>query len=387
MNRKLLILFFLITVSLLIVIFYLVNHTSWILNQLPHNVKVSWPTEAWDEGIASEVDLEELNKRTDYAFSLNSNKRLGATNALLITQGGQIVLEKYNKGINQNTKLVSWSMAKSFTGAITGLMIEKGYISSIEEKNLFPYWQDSRSEITIDHLLNMKSGLKFSEEYDTSGNSDTLEMLFGEGKFDQASFAASFPIENKPGSVFSYSTGTTNILSRIIKDRLEERKIDYYDFLQENFIDKIGLNNTTLEFDKSGNFIGGSSVYASARDYAKFGYLYLRDGLWEDEQVIPKEWVDATRVPSTNTWGIYKNQFWLIDSKIRDGYGLPEDTYYCAGFGGQYILIIPSKDIVLVRLGETYRDTSSENEVLSYLGEIVEFFPDVNIKNKLIYAK
>ena len=373
MNRKLLIsFFFLIIVSLLIVILYSVN-------QLPHNSNVSWPTKIWDEGTTSKVDSKELNKMIDYAFSQNSSGKLGITNALLITQGGQIVLEKYNDGINQNTKLVSWSMAKSFTGAITGIMIDKGYISSIDEKNLFPHWTDSRSEITIDHLLNMKSGLEFSEEYDTSGNSDTLEMLFGKGMLDQALFAASFPTHKAPGSIFSYSTGTTNILSKVIGSKLEERNLDYYDFLQENLLKKIGLNNTTLEFDKSGNFIGGSSVYASARDYAKFGYLYLRNGLWEDEQVISKEWIDATRTPSSNTWGIYSNKFWIIDPQFRDGYGLPEDTYYCAGFGGQYILIIPSKDIVLVRLGETYRDTNSENEVLKYLGEIVKLFPDVNV--------
>jgi len=315
----------------------------------------------------------------DYTFSQNSSGKLGITNALLITQGGQIVLEKYNDGINQNTKLVSWSMAKSFTGAIAGIMIDKGYISSIDEKNLFPHWTDSRSEITIDHLLNMKSGLEFTEEYNTSGKSDTLEMLYGKGMLDQASFAASFPTHKAPGSIFSYSTGTTNILSKVIKNKLEERNLDYYDFLQENLLKKIGLNNTTLEFDKSGNFIGGSSVYASARDYAKFGYLYLRNGLWEDEQVISKEWIDATRTPSSNTGGIYSNKFWIINPQFRNGYGLPEDTYYCAGFGGQYILIIPSKDIVLVRLGETYRDTSSENEVLKYLGEIVKLFPDVNV--------
>ena len=264
MNRKLLIsFFFLIIVSLLIVILYSVN-------QLPHNPNVSWPTKIWDEGTTSKVDSEELNKMIDSAFSQNSSGKLGITNALLITQGGQIVLEKYNDGINQNTKLVSWSMAKSFTGAIAGIMIDKGYISSIDEKNLFPHWTDSRSEITIDHLLNMKSGLEFTEEYNTSGKSDTLEMLYGKGMLDQASFAASFPTHKAPGSIFSYSTGTTNILSKVIKNKLEERNLDYYDFLQENLLKKIGLNNTTLEFDKSGNFIGGSSVYASARDYSKF---------------------------------------------------------------------------------------------------------------------
>ena len=365
--------------AILILTFYSVNPASATLKQLPHDPNINWPTIDWDEKTLVTINTNKFEDMIEYAFSTNSNNSLGITNALLVTQGGQIVFEKYNKPINKKTKLVSWSMAKSFTGAITGIMIDKGYISSINEKNLFPHWNDLRSDITVDYLLNMKSGLEFSEEYDTSGQSDTLEMLFGKGKLDQALYAASFPMTTFPGVLFSYSTGTTNILSKVIRNELEERKLDYYEFIDQNLLDKLGLDNTTLEFDKSGTFIGGSSVYATARDYAKFGYLYLRDGYWENEQVISQEWVDATRIPSSNTNGMYSNKFWIINPEFRNGYGLPEDTYYCAGFGGQYILIIPSKDIVLVRLGETYRETNAENDVLKYLGKLVDLFPDVNI--------
>ena len=365
--------------TVLVLIFSSVNVFA-LVNQLSHDNNIQWPTKEWHVKSSLLTGSDEFRSMTEYAFSADSNSELGITNALLITQGGKIVFEDYSEGITQNTKLVSWSMAKSFTAAITGIMIDKGYISSVNESNLLPHWSDLRGEITIDDLLNMKSGLEFSEEYNTSGRSDTLEMLFGEGMLDQATYAASFPIAFSPGTTFNYSTGTTNILSKIIKNKLNERSLDYYDFINENLMKKIGLNNTTLEFDKSGTFIGGSSVYASARDYARFGYLYLRDGKWEANQVISKNWIDETRVPSNNTYGIYSNKFWIIDPTFRNGYGLPDDTYYCAGFGGQYILIIPSKDIVMVRLGETYRSENSDpeaNEVLEYLSKIVNLFPNV----------
>lgn len=365
--------------TVLVLIFSSVNVFA-LVNQLSHDNNIQWPTREWHVKSSLLTGSDEFRSMTEYAFSADSNSELGITNALLITQGGKIVFEDYSEGITQNTKLVSWSMAKSFTAAITGIMIDKGYISSVNESNLLPHWSDLRGEITIDDLLNMKSGLEFSEVYNPSGRSDTLEMLFGEGMLDQATYAASFPIAFSPGTTFNYSTGTTNILSKIIKNKLNERSLDYYDFINENLMKKIGLNNTTLEFDKSGTFIGGSSVYASARDYARFGYLYLRDGKWEANQVISKNWIDETRVPSNNTYGIYSNKFWIIDPTFRNGYGLPDDTYYCAGFGGQYILIIPSKDIVIVRLGETYSSENSDpeaNEVLEYLGKIVNLFPNV----------
>ena len=365
--------------TVLVLIFSSVNVFA-LVSQLSHDNNIQWPTREWHVKSSLLTGSDEFRSMTEYAFSADSNSELGITNALLITQGGKIVFEDYSEGITQNTKLVSWSMAKSFTAAITGIMIDKGYISSVNESNLLPHWSDLRGEITIDDLLNMKSGLEFSEVYNPSGRSDTLEMLFGEGMLDQATYAASFPIAFSPGTTFNYSTGTTNILSKIIKNKLNERSLDYYDFINENLMKKIGLNNTTLEFDKSGTFIGGSSVYASARDYARFGYLYLRDGKWEANQVISKNWIDETRVPSNNTYGIYSNKFWIIDPTFRNGYGLPDDTYYCAGFGGQYILIIPSKDIVIVRLGETYSSENSDpeaNEVLEYLGKIVNLFPNV----------
>ena len=362
-----------LVITLLILFVYSVNASA-LTDQQKHDTKISWPTKDWSLNLDSFDKSEIFKEKVGFLFSSESFDQLGKTNSLLIVQNGQIIFEKYNDPINIDTKLVSYSMAKSYTAAIAGIMLDRGYFESIQENNLFSHWTDLRKEITIDHLLNMKSGLEFVEEYGTDGRSDTLEMIFGDGMLNQAKYASNFPLSRLPGTHYNYSTGTTNILSMLIKEELDNRGIDYYNFIYENLLKKIGLNDTTLEFDKSGTFIGGSSVFANARDYAKFGYLYLRDGKWENTQVISKKWIDATRVPSKHTNRLYSNKFWHVSKDRHNSFNFPDDTYYCAGFGGQYILIIPSKDIVMVRLGETYN--TSTNQILSFLGEILKEVPN-----------
>tara|TARA_B110000240_G_scaffold192258_1_gene236122 strand:+ start:558 stop:1652 length:1095 start_codon:yes stop_codon:yes gene_type:complete len=356
-------------ISLLSLILLMVNPSFAIINQLSHDESLEWPTDHWPEN-KIQLDDQDFKKIIDYTFSTESIDTLGRTNALLIVQNGSIVYEKYNEPINRNTKLISYSMAKSYIGLLTGMMIDKGFIESKDEKNLLKEWQDNRKNISISHLLNMQSGLDFVEQYDNNGRSDTLEMLFGNGRFDQASFAASFALKSiTPGMKFNYSTGETNILSKIIKLRLQEQNLNYQNFINDNLSSKIGLKNTIFEFDDSGTFIGGSSVFANARDYARFGYLYLRDGQWDGETIVSKSWIDDTRKPAKNTYKMYSNKFWMPHPASRIG---PKDTYYCAGFGGQYILMIPSKDMVVVRLGETYVE---DDKVLENLSEIINFFP------------
>ncbi len=359
-------------IGLISLILLMVNPSFAIINQLSHDQSLKWPTANWPEN-KLELNDEDFNKIIDYTFSTKSSETLGRTNALLVIQNGSIVYEKYNDPINQRTKLVSYSMAKSYIGLLTGIMIDKGFIDSKDEKNLLNEWTDDRKNISIAHLLNMQSGLDFVEEYDTNGRSDTLEMLFGKGRFDQASFASSLPLKTlTPGMKYNYSTGETNILSKIIKIRLQEQNQDYQKFISDNLSNKIGLKNTIFEFDDSGTFIGGSSVFANARDFARFGYLYLRNGQWDGETIVSKSWIDDTRKPAKNTHKMYSNKFWMPHPAFTRG--LPKDTYYCAGFGGQYILIIPSKDMVVVRLGETYIE---DDEVLENLSEIISFFEDM----------
>ena len=356
---------YIILTALLVLILNTVNASA-LIDQPKHDQTLDWPTLSWTSNKDQLEKSDALVSSIDTLFSDQNFDMYGKTNSLLIINNGKIIFEKYNKSVNENTKLVSWSMAKSFTGALTGIMIDKNYFNSIHQSNLLSHWQDQRKDITIDHLLNMKSGLEFIEQYNTNGHSDTAEMLFGSGRFNQSHYASKLALKRIPGTFFDYSTGTTNILSMVIKNNLRARGIDYHKFIKESLIEKIGLNNTVFEFDKSDTFIGGSSVYANARDYAKFGYLYLRDGQWDGEQVISKDWIDLTRTPSKHTSYKYSNKFWHINN---NEFNLPNDTYYCAGFGGQFILIIPSKDIVLVRLGESYN--TSSDKTLTLLGKII----------------
>ena len=172
-------------VLLISIIFFPVNQSFALTEQLKHDSSIQWPTTKWSERDIKIDDEENFRKITNFLFSEESYDKNGRTNSLLIIQNGEIVFEQYNDPVTVTTKQISWSMAKSFVGALTGIMIDRGLISSVDETNLLPEWNDKRKFISIDDLLNMKSGLDFVEEYDTSGRSDTLEMLYGEGRLDQ----------------------------------------------------------------------------------------------------------------------------------------------------------------------------------------------------------
>ena len=223
-----------ILVSSLLIFFYLAVNVLALPPQNKHDPSVTWPTKELAVNIDNFKRSSAFDQKIDELFSDDSYSRLGKTNSFLIVQNGEIIFEKYNQGISKDTKLVSWSMAKSYTAAITGLMIDRGLIIDVNEKNLLPNWTDLRKEITIEHLLNMKPGLEFVEEYTIEGRSDTAEMLFDEGMLNQGYFASHYPLIKLPGTFYNYSTGTTNILSYVMKNKLSQNGIDYYDFIEKN---------------------------------------------------------------------------------------------------------------------------------------------------------
>ena len=230
-----------ILISTLLVFFYLMVNVLSLSEQKKHDPSVNWPTKEWSINTDNFVGNSNFENKVKELFSNESFSKYGKTNSLLIIQNGEIIFEKYNTGIKSDTKLVSWSMAKSYTAAITGIMIDKGFISSIHENNLIPSWNDLRKEITVDHLLNMKPGLEFVEEYNIEGRSDTAEMLFDEGMLDQGKYATNSPLIKLPGTFFSYSTGTTNILSYILKNKLNQKEIDYYNFIEQSLLEPLGI--------------------------------------------------------------------------------------------------------------------------------------------------
>jgi len=201
----------------------------------------------------------------------------------------------------------------------------------------------------------MSSGLEFLEEYQTKPNSDCNVMLFE--KNDAAAFAAAKPLEAEPDSRWSYSSGTTNIVSRLIRKAVPGSQQDYLAFPRRHLFDKIGMKSAVIEPDPSGTFVGSSFMYATARDWARFGLLYLNDGVWEGERILPHGWVrySTTPTPGAPAKKPYGAQFWLNTGEPDDRWmpKLPPDLYSARGYEGQFVTVIPSRNIVVVRLGFT----------------------------------
>ena len=327
-------------------------------------VGTPWPTTAWPEG---EPLAGPAAAHLDSAFAVGSLEQLGRTDALLVIRKGRIIYERYGEGLTAENTFPSWSKAKSMTQALTGLLVGDGLID-IQAPADVPEWRgegDPRGAITLDQLLRMSSGLKFTEEYGPDAPSDVIAMLFGEGQNDVAAFAASFPLVYAPDRYMAYSSGTPNIISRALARALDARGPDFEAFMRARLFDPIGMASPIPKFDEAGTFIGSSFCFCTARDFARFGLLYLRDGVWEDRRLLPEGWVDYAR---TRTSAIhddaepYGAQWWL-------GMGGP-GSFSANGYDGQYTVLVPDLDVVLVRHGAT--PATLKDNLRGFIGEAVQ---------------
>ena len=306
---------------------------------------------------------------TQAVHDLCTDDRLGTSFACVVVQHGVVVAEWYGPGAETTTSttLISWSMAKSMVHALTGMCVMDGLLSVADPLGV-PSWASSSKEaITVQHILNMRSGLGFVEDYVDGQASHVIQMLFGAGQADVASFAADLPMAHEPGAFWSYSSGDTNILARRLGELVGHQNMRTY--IQKRLFDALGMSSSTAKFDAAGTFIGSSFVYATALDYARFGLLYLHDGWWGDQQVLPDGWVDHARtptpVPPTESHG-YGAHWWLW----------PYDrALACHGYEGQRTIVLPDRDAVIVRLGKT---DESKNELLrNRLHALIEAIPVV----------
>ena len=305
------------------------------------------------------IDMAKINSAVEKLFiESNPDKKL-YTRAVLIVHNGRIIAERYASGITRNTPLLSWSIAKSFTNALVGILVKKGKIS-IEKPASVLEWEkagDPRRAITLDQLLRMSSGLDWVEAYAESPVSDVNSMLLL--KPDMAAYAASKPLAVKPDTFWYYSSGATNIICRLIREKIGSREV-YWNFPRRELFNKLGMRSAIWETDATGTFIGSSYLYATARDYARFGMLYLNNGVWQGERILPEGWVAYSTTPTPAApKGEYGAHFWLnrgSDSKdISRLYPqLPAEAFFARGYQGQIIAIIPSRKLVVVRLGMTY---------------------------------
>ncbi len=325
---------------------------------------IPWPMgDLIKDTVPEGIDLQKLEQAVLQAMADTIPYK--GTFALMVVYKGQPVAEVYRDDFNKENRFLSWSMAKSITNAIAGLM-EKDSLINIHEPLMLDEWtNDERSKITLSNLLRMNSGLKWNEMY---GNlSDVTIMLHKVG--DMAKYTAKQEAKYPPDSVFVYSSGTTNLVSKILKDAFPTEN-DYYNYPDKELFNKIGMHSAIFEMDASGTFVGSSYLYATMRDFARFGMLYLNNGVWEGEQILPKGWVDYTTTVANGSNGQYGAFFWLNHSS--DLPDAPEDTYLCRGHDGQFIVIIPSKELVIVRTGYSKRGEFDLNATVRGILESIE---------------
>jgi CubicO group peptidase (beta-lactamase class C family) len=324
---------------------------------------VPWPTEAWPEGeLDARVDRQVLDALLDRAFSLPEPEDLERTHSIVIIQNGALVAERHADDATPSTAFHSWSMAKSVTQSLIGILVRQGRLD-IRQPIPVKEWAegDPRRQITVDHLLRMVDGLRFREAEHLGGGSvrywpaeesDVIPMLFGDGKDDVAGFAATLPKVAEPEAQWNYNSGGSNLLARLVADVVSESAEDpatrekaMRSFMQKELFEPLGMQSAAPNFDGAGNFIGSSHCYASSQDFARFGYLYLRDGVWGGTRILPEGWVDYTRSPGARSEGLYGAHFWTIPGSLG--------IFCCHGMGGQRVLISPALDLVIVRQGKT----------------------------------
>ena len=311
-----------------------------------------------------------MQRVVEAAFTEPNPKRLRRTRAIVVLRDGEIVAEQYTAGFDAAMPLPGWSMTKSVLNAIIGILVGEQRLS-LTDTALLPEWQppDARAAITLEDLLRMRSGLKFSELY-ADFSSDVIEMLFNQP--DAARYAARQPLDFAPGTTWSYASGTSNILSAIVRRVVGEP--DYWDWPRRVLFDRLGMTSAILEPDESGTFVCSSFMLANARDWARFGQLFLQDGVWNGQRILPDGWVSFSTTPTAQSTGDnYGAHWWLklqpeIGGSTRAAARIPPDAFFAIGHEGQALTVIPSRKLVVVRLGlSIYIDGWNQAEFLAEL--------------------
>jgi CubicO group peptidase (beta-lactamase class C family) len=301
------------------------------------------------------VDLDPL---LEQAF--DEDGPLAATHAVVVVQGGRLVAERYGgaleffdrppEPVRPDTPLLGWSMAKSVLHAVVGILVGDGRLD-LDAPAPVPEWAgpgDRRGTITLRQLLAMRDGLDWAEDYVDEKVSDVITMLFGDGQADMAHYAADRALAAEPGTRFNYSSGSSNIISGVVAREVGPGE-PYARFLHERLFSRIGMTSAEPELDEAGTWAASTLLRATARDWARFGLLYLRDGVWEGARILPPGWVDDAR-----SWT-------SVDPEDDMPYGAhwwgeagdTRGTFRAGGYAGQSVIISPPLDLVVVRLGNT----------------------------------
>ncbi len=324
---------------------------------------------------------EALARAVDALFT---DSDVGETRAVVILHNGRIVAERYAPGYDRKTRMLGWSMAKSVTGVMVGFLVADGRLR-LEQAAPVPLWQrpgDPRGEIALRQLLQMRSGLRHHEDTASLSESDTVRMLFADGRDDMAAYAEAQPLAAVPGSRWLYSTATAVILSDIAARALTDshdpkvRQAAVSEYLRTRLFEPLGMRSAVPEFDAAGTMIGGSMITATARDWGKFGEFLRNDGAVHGAQILPRSWVQFMTSPAPGNPG-YGAQLWLNAPQSGGHEELfpgraPASLFACIGHLGQYVLVSPEQHLTVVRLGKT--DNDKRDALRARLGDVVELF-------------
>ncbi len=366
--------------------------------------RILWPGENWEMGQLPGQSEGVVHSLVEAAMAGTDEDLMGETRQIVIIHKGQLVLEAYAPGFEAETRLVSWSMAKSITQALIGRAVQQGLIEGIDAP-LPSIWDasDPRAQISWRQWMSMTDGLDYREvgEQDLSQN-DVVQMMFGPGRFDMLGYIQGLPLLHEPGTHWNYSTAAYHMLGHGLAQTLHqhsqkgagdaskpfqdmpasEKKAALRDWIEANLFAPLGMS-AQAEFDAAGTLLAGSLVYASARDFARFGYLYLQEGLWQGERLLPEDWVNlATRAHVDTGTNVYGAGWWItpgagqMPSHSQSAYSPPYDAYHAGGSEGQTLWIVPSRDLVIVRLGLMENEPRNWAALYEWNQKIARAFPE-----------
>ena len=347
----------------------------------------AWPTAGWETGELPPETAETIHALLDLAMVGSRDDLGGETRAVVIVHRGKLVAEAYREGFGPDTRQMSWSLAKSVTSALVGRAVQLGLVQDIDAPlpGVFAA-DDPRASITWHQWLTMTDGLNYNEfNSDQLVKNDVARMMYGHGRFDVIGYIRdSFPLAYKPGTRWNYSTAGFSVVGRALQGVIglngwcstvssqngcAPDDVPMAAWIRQALFDPIGMD-AQPEFDAAGTYLGGSHVWASARDYAKFGLLYLRDGVWDGQRLLPEGWVDMTRsAPPGDATDFYGAGFWLTPAG--------EDAFYSQGHEGQTIWIVPSRDLIIVRLALMEENDANWNADLEWNRDLTRAFPEV----------
>lgn len=348
-----------------------------IKSNLPDPSTQNWPMGdvLTDKALPDDLDMDKVNQAVDAAFASPE----GLTAALVISWKGQIIGERYRDGITMHTPLESWSMGKSLTATLMGILIEQG-VYELDQPAPIPEWRiaaDGRVKIRISDILRMSSGIRFRAPLDPGfdgsiGYSDHLYVYTG--AVNSFLYAATRPQQWPPNQVGRYRNSDPVLINYLI--RLGVPPEEYHNFPQKALFDKIGIRTMVMETDPFGNFLLQGYEFASARDWTRLGNLYLNDGVWEGERILPEGFVNfaSTLAPAWKADGrpIYGGFFWINGD---EAFNIPKDAYYMAGAGGQFTFIIPSHDLVVVKMSHYKGAKTSKKDLNTAFKLLMEAIP------------